>query len=105
MAEKIGEKLGDLLVKAGLIDEIQLQSALGHQRKWGGKLGKCLVDLGFIEEVELLKFLSEKSKIQAVDLSQSHIPDQAFSMVPEAVAKKYGVVPVLSKKVQEPKKP
>jgi len=97
MAEKIGEKLGNLLVKAGLIDEIQLQAALGHQRRWGGKLGKCLVDLGFIEEVELLKFLSEKSKIQAVDLTQSHIPDQAFSALPEPVAKKYGVAPVFIK--------
>jgi len=98
MVEKLGgEKLGDLLVKAGLIDEHQLQSALGHQRRWGHKLGKCLIDLGFIEEAELLKFLSDRFKIKAVDLTKSVITEQTFAVVQEAIAKKYGVVPVFIK--------
>jgi len=97
MPEKPGEKLGDLLVKSGLIDELQLQSALGHQRRWGGKLGQCLIDLGFLTEAELLNFMSEKYKIPAVDLSKSRISDQAFAVLPESVAKKYSVVPVLIK--------
>ncbi len=92
-----GEKLGDLLVKAGLIDNLQLQTALGHQRRWGGKIGKCLIDLGFLEEAELLKFLSDRFKIKAVDLSKSAITEQTFAVVQEAVAKKYGVVPVFLK--------
>ena len=97
MPEKPGEKFGDLLVKAGLIDEMQLQAALGHQRRWGGKFGKCLVDLGFITETELLQFMSDKYKIPAIDLTRSRISDQAFAAVPESVAKKYGVVPVFLK--------
>ena len=98
MPEKFGSgKLGELLIEAGIIDELQLRSALGHQKKWGGRLGKVLVDLGFVEESELLKFLSEKFKIQAVDLTKSKIPEQAFSALPEKVAKKYGVVPVFIK--------
>jgi hypothetical protein len=94
------EKLGDLLVKAGIIDEMQLRSALGHQRRWGGKLGKCLVDLGFISEEAMLKFLSEKFRMKAVDLTRSHIAPQTFKMVPEAVARKYEVVPVVVREVQ-----
>ena len=97
MPEKIGGKLGELLVEAGLIDELQLKSALGHQKKWGGRLGKVLVDMGFIEEGELLKFLSEKFKIKAVDLTKSKIPNQAFEALPEKIARKYGVVPVFIK--------
>ena len=97
MPEKPGEKFGDLLVKSGLIDPLQLQAALGHQRRWGGKLGQCLVDLGFITESELLSFMSDKFKIPAIDLTKSKISPQAFSSVPEMVAKKYGVVPVFLK--------
>jgi hypothetical protein len=97
MPEKPGEKFGDLLVKAGLIDEMQLQAALGHQRRWGGKFGQCVVDLGFITESELLQFMSDKFKIPAIDLTKSRISDQAFASVPESVAKKYGVVPVFLK--------
>src|SRR4030042_219776 len=90
-------KLGDLLVQAGLIDELQLKSALGYQRRWGGKLGKCLVDQGFIEEEAMLRFLSQRFKMRAVDLTRSRIAPQTFAIVPEAVARKYEVVPVVVK--------
>ena len=36
-------KLGDLLVKANVLNESQLKSALAEQQKWGGKLGEILV--------------------------------------------------------------
>jgi hypothetical protein len=88
-------KLGDLLVQAGLIDEMQLKSALGYQRRWGGKIGKCLVDQGFIEEEKMLRFLSQHFKLGAVDLTRSRIAPQTFAMVPEPVARKYEVVPVV----------
>ncbi len=93
------EKLGDLLVKKGLIDQMQLRSALGHQRRWGGKLGKCLVDLGFLREEQMLKFLAENFHMKAVDLTRSHIAPQTFKMVPESVARKYEVVPVVVRDV------
>jgi hypothetical protein len=100
MPVKSPEKLGDILVKAGLIDEMQLRSALGHQRRWGGKLGKCLVDMGFLTEEAMLKFLAQASHMKAVDLTRSHIAPQTFKMVPEAVARKYEVVPVVAREVQ-----
>jgi len=91
------ERLGDLLVKEGLIDEMQLRSALGHQKRWGGKVGKALVDLGFIEEETMLKFLAERFRMKAVNLARSRIAPQTFQMVPEDVARKYQVVPVVSR--------
>lgn len=90
-------KLGEALVQAGLIDEYQLKSALGQQRKWGGRLGKALIDLGFIDETTLLSFLSERLKFSAVDLSRSKIAQKTFAAVPKRVAEKYMVVPVLVK--------
>src|SRR5438105_5244453 len=36
------KRLGQLLTELGVIDEHQLQSALGHQKQWGGKLGGIL---------------------------------------------------------------
>ena len=41
MSEKA--KLGAILVAAGLIDELQLESALGKQARWGNRLGEALV--------------------------------------------------------------
>jgi type IV pilus assembly protein PilB len=88
-------RLGEALVQAGLIDEYQLKSALGQQRRWGGRLGKALIDLGFIDEATLLSFLSEKLKFSAVDLSRSKIAPKTFAAVPKRIAEKYMVVPVL----------
>ncbi len=96
MADKKG-KIGDLLIKAGLIDQMQLNSALGHQKRFGGKLGKCLVEQGFIEEETMLRVLSQSSKMPAVDLSRSRIAPQTFSLLPQAIARKYEVVPVVVK--------
>jgi type IV pilus assembly protein PilB len=94
-----GQKTGDLLVQAGMIDPMQLRSALGHQKRWGGKIGKVLVDLGFIEEDAMVRFLAERLQMQAVNLLRFRISPQAFEAVPENLAKKYQVVPVLLKEV------
>lgn len=90
-------KLGEALVQAGLIDEFQLKSALGQQRKWGGRIGKALIDLGFLDEGTLIKFLSEKLKFSAVDLSRSKIAAKTFQAVPKRVAEKYMSIPVVIK--------
>jgi len=95
MKEKI--RLGEALVNAGLIDDFQLQSALGKQREWGGRLGKSLIELGFLDEATLIKFLSEKLAFPAIDLSRSHIAEKTFEALPKNVAEKYMTVPILIK--------
>ena len=37
------KRLGQLLTELHVVDEHQLQSALGHQKQWGGKLGAIIV--------------------------------------------------------------
>ena len=39
-------RLGEILVSAGIIDEMQLTSALGEQSRWGRRLGVTLIKLG-----------------------------------------------------------
>src|SRR5262249_11702280 len=43
-------KIGDLLVKAGVITELQLKAALAEQQQWGGKLGAILFARNFLPE-------------------------------------------------------
>ncbi len=95
MTQKL--RLGEALIEAGYIDEMQLQSALGQQKQWGGRLGKALLDLGFVDEATLIKFLSERLKYPAIDLSRSKISETAFEALPKRVAEKYMAVPILIK--------
>jgi MSHA biogenesis protein MshE len=52
------KRLGQLLTELGVIDEHQLQSALGHQKQWGGKLGAILVQKGFCSEDQMVSATS-----------------------------------------------
>jgi type IV pilus assembly protein PilB len=87
-------KLGEILLKAGVVDELQLRSALAYQQKWGGKLGKNLLELGFVTEEQLLKALSNQLKLPAVDLKRFRIPPGVLKVIPYETAKKLSVIPL-----------
>ena len=54
-------RIGDLLVKAGVISDAQLKAALAEQGQWGGKLGDILVRMEFLTEEVLVRALSKQS--------------------------------------------
>ena len=43
-------KLGEFLIKANLISDEQLETALNEQREAGGRIGEHLLRLGFVTE-------------------------------------------------------
>ncbi len=88
------KRLGEMLVEAGLIDNIQLQSALGHQRQWGGKLGDILLEMGFISEHVLADFFESHLNIPCLDLSDFEIPENVRGLLKDEIIKKYSVVPI-----------
>lgn len=92
MAER--RKLGEMLVDAGLIDEIQLQSALGHQAQWGMRLGAALIDMKFITEETLCLFLEQQLNTKCVDILSLEIAPEALKLVTADMARDFGVFPV-----------
>jgi hypothetical protein len=86
-------KIGDLLVKAGVITELQLKAALAEQQQWGGKLGDILVRMEFLTEEVLVRALSKQTGIARADLAGD--PDRdALAQVPAEVAEEFGLVPI-----------
>ena len=58
-------KLGQMLVKAGVITREQLESALNAQREKGGRLGYNLVRMKLISEDDLNSYLARQNRIEA----------------------------------------
>src|SRR6266849_10658647 len=86
-------KIGDLLVKAGVITELQLKAALTDQSQWGGKLGDILVRMEFLTEEVLVRALSKQTGIARSDLSGEG--DKAWlALIPADVAEEFGLVPL-----------
>ena len=87
-------KLGDLLLKAKLITQEQLDAALKSQREEGGKLGEALVRIGAVNESAITETLSQQFGVPSIDLSSFEIDPNVIKIVPGEVARKYGVLPV-----------
>lgn len=87
-------RLGDMLVKAGKIDEFQLNSALSYQRHWGGQIGTSLIKLGYIGEEDLLQFLAEQLNLTRIDLSHMAVAPEVLALLPVEKALEYNVIPV-----------
>jgi type IV pilus assembly protein PilB len=87
-------KLGEMLVKAGLINPEQLQEALGAQKQSGEKLGFVLVNLGYVKEDEITQVLSEQYGVPSINLRHFEIEESVIDLIPAEVSQKYLVVPV-----------
>ncbi len=92
------KKLGEILIEAGVIDEMQLKTALSEQKRWGDRLGNVLIGLGFVSEEVMAKALSSHLKIPSVNLTKQSIPDDVIALLDAERARKFGVVPVMHKK-------
>jgi hypothetical protein len=61
-------RLGEILLREGLITTEQLQRGLEEQKAFGGRLGRHLIELGFMSEPALLDVLSRQLRIPLIDL-------------------------------------
>jgi type IV pilus assembly protein PilB len=87
-------KLGDMLIKGGMITDVQLQAALKEQSKSGGRVGSNLIKLGHITEEDLTKFLGRQYGVPSVNLNDVEIGKNVLDIIPADVAMKHEVLPI-----------
>ncbi|HSN69163.1 MAG TPA: hypothetical protein VLV48_07960 [Thermoanaerobaculia bacterium] len=86
--------LGEMLLSANLIDEVQMRIALAEQQRTGRKFGSALVDLKFIDENVLAAFLSKQMDVPCISLLHIEIPKKVARRVPARVARECKAVPI-----------
>ena len=87
-------KLGEMLLKAGLITPAQLQEALEAQKANGEKVGFNLVQLGYVKEDDITQLLSEQYGVPSINLRHLEIDESVINLMPSEVSQKYLVLPV-----------
>jgi MSHA biogenesis protein MshE len=85
-------RIGDLLLRHGVITEDQLQTALAEQKKRKLKLGRVLVELGYLGEDELLTFLGRQFDLPLVDLTQHPLDLETIRLLPETHARRHRAI-------------
>jgi type IV pilus assembly protein PilB len=88
------ERIGDLLVREGIITREQLARALDEQRQNGTRVGYNLVKLGFIQENDLTKMLARQYKMPAIDLARFEVDPKIAKMIPADLAVRNLVIPL-----------
>ena len=88
------DRLGDILIREGLITREQLAAALSEQKSTGHRLGYVLVKLGLVQELEVTKVLARQYRMPAVDLSRFEVDPKMLKMVPGDFALKHIVLPL-----------
>ncbi len=88
------KRLGELLIEAGLIDEMQLKTALSHQKEWGGRLGAVLIRKGFVKETAMIAVIENQMGMTCLPLEKFEKPsEEVMRLVKEDIARKFGILP------------
>ena len=93
-AAKNSPRIGDLLLREGLVTQEQLNKALSEHRANGSRLGYNLVKLGYVKETDLTRMLARQHKMPAVDLAKFQVDPRIAKLIPGALALKHNVLPV-----------
>lgn len=98
MAKEKYLRLGELLIKEGLITQAQLEKAIGVQRQEGGRLGEVLVKLGMVKEEQLVEILGKQLGIPYFTLGtgmlKTAVDQDLGRLIPRDFAAKNSVLPL-----------
>lgn len=98
MVVKTGRKrLGDLLVEAGVITNVQLEFALTNKTK-EEKLGDFLIKENILTEQQLIEVLEFQLGIPHIHLNQFSISPDLLQLVPAELAKRTNIIPIRREK-------
>lgn len=91
-------KLGEILIREGLITEEQLKKAVQTQKQEGKRIGEVLVKLGLVTEKDIVVTLGKQLNIPYASLAKGLLepdPNQELDkLVPESFARNYCLIPL-----------
>jgi type IV pilus assembly protein PilB len=93
-ATAASDRIGDILVREGLITAEQLAAALADARATNTRIGYSLVKLGLVAESELTRTLARQYRVPAVDLEKVNIDPRIIKLVSADLAHKHLVLPL-----------
>ena len=87
-------RLGELLVRKGLITDEQLSQALVESRRSGDVVGRVLIRKGWVFESELARVLAEQWSIPYVNLASLGVDRSCLALMTAELGRRCAAVPV-----------
>jgi type IV pilus assembly protein PilB len=87
-------RLGELLVRRGLLTAAQLAKAAEEQTASGSALSSVLAKLGFISETDLAACLQKEYRLSLVDPSAMNLPAEVLRLIPATLVQRHHLIPI-----------
>jgi type IV pilus assembly protein PilB len=87
-------RLGEILIKAGVLEEAQLEQALARQKETREQIGEILTQMGFVTEEKIKYALELQFGVKHINLKTQRIPPEVLKLLPDAMLKQYQMIPV-----------
>ncbi len=87
-------KLGEILIKQGLIRQDQLQVAIQETLRTKARLGPTLIQMGIMKDSQILRALEKQFAIPGVDVSQFEIDSTVVAMANRDFCEKHCIIPI-----------
>ena len=89
-------KIGQALVKNGLLSLQELEVALEEQKKTKERLGDIVIKMGFVPTERMAPFLADYFDISFVDIKSVYkaIKPEVVGIIPEELAHRFGILPL-----------
>ena len=87
-------RLGEQLLRDGMITQEQLAEALSRQHSGGGRIGSALVDIGAISSATLVQALAHRLHVKGCVLRHGLIDPKVAKTIPREEAERLRVLPL-----------
>jgi type IV pilus assembly protein PilB len=89
-----GQRLGQLLMRSGVITERQLADALEVHKATGERLGRIIVELGYATQSAILSVMATQIGIEHFDFTVVRPDPNAVASVPRELSERYTLMPI-----------
>ena len=89
--------LGEILIKLGLINDVQLNEGLKYAEQTNYRLGHALIDLGYINEAHLIKALSQQLEHPVENISIQPVSKTLLKNISKELCLKWYAIPYENK--------
>jgi len=90
----MSSRLGELLVRRGLITPPQLEKALEEQNTNSVALSTAIVKLGLVSEGDLSACLQKEYRLSLVDPAAMNVAPEVLRLVPPNLVQRHQMVPI-----------
>jgi Type II secretion system (T2SS), protein E, N-terminal domain/PilZ domain len=90
----VAPRLGELLMRRGVITQGQLAAVLVEQQAQGGRFCALLVRLGIVAEEDLLECCCREYRLPAIDLTTVQPTNEALARVPHELSRRHQILPI-----------